>query len=207
MAIPNRQIGWSQESNLLWEITRQMDKLTKVVSATSTYKVYTALLTQSGGSNPIIINDESLVIGVTYNIYDTDGDTVDFTNVGAPNNDLGTNFVATGTTPTSWGTNTLGQLQYNTGAPITIVLENTIGDIWFGFNIDGDYRVSSNALFTLDKTFIIIGSAAEGALNGAYVTAIPLTDSIIAISSIITSTLTAVNDELVNTSFEIRVYN
>ena len=32
MAIPNRQIGWSQESNLLWEISRQMDQLTKVTS-------------------------------------------------------------------------------------------------------------------------------------------------------------------------------
>jgi len=27
MAIPNKQIGWSQESNLLWEISRQLDRL------------------------------------------------------------------------------------------------------------------------------------------------------------------------------------
>jgi hypothetical protein len=27
MAIGNRQIGWSQESNLLWEISRQLDRL------------------------------------------------------------------------------------------------------------------------------------------------------------------------------------
>lgn len=32
MAIPNRQIGWSQESNLLYEILRQLDQLTKVTS-------------------------------------------------------------------------------------------------------------------------------------------------------------------------------
>lgn len=32
MAIPRKQIGWSQESNLLWEISNQMDKLTGVVS-------------------------------------------------------------------------------------------------------------------------------------------------------------------------------
>ncbi len=27
MSIGNRQIGWSQESNLLWEISRQLDRL------------------------------------------------------------------------------------------------------------------------------------------------------------------------------------
>lgn len=32
MSIPRKQIGWSQESNLLWEISRQMEKLTGVVS-------------------------------------------------------------------------------------------------------------------------------------------------------------------------------
>lgn len=26
MAIPNKQIGWSQQSNLLWEISRQLDR-------------------------------------------------------------------------------------------------------------------------------------------------------------------------------------
>jgi hypothetical protein len=25
--IPNKQIGWSQEENLLWEISRELDKL------------------------------------------------------------------------------------------------------------------------------------------------------------------------------------
>ena len=31
MAIPNKQIGWSQESNLLWEISRQLDRMLKAV--------------------------------------------------------------------------------------------------------------------------------------------------------------------------------
>jgi hypothetical protein len=62
MAIPNRQIGWSQESNLLWEISRELDQLTKVVSASAApvapYKVYTAIYTQNGGANPtpVLIN-------------------------------------------------------------------------------------------------------------------------------------------------------
>ena len=60
MGIPNRQIGWSQESNLLWQISDQMDKLTKVVSASSApYKVYTAIYTQDGvspGDPPNLVN-------------------------------------------------------------------------------------------------------------------------------------------------------
>jgi hypothetical protein len=27
MSVPNKQIGWSQEANLLWEISKQLDKL------------------------------------------------------------------------------------------------------------------------------------------------------------------------------------
>lgn len=33
MAIPNRQIGWSQESNLIWEIAYELDKLNKILGA------------------------------------------------------------------------------------------------------------------------------------------------------------------------------
>ena len=58
MAIQNRQIGWSQESNLLWQILKQINKLTSVIfglkeAATPKYKVYTALLTQSGTDAPV----------------------------------------------------------------------------------------------------------------------------------------------------------
>jgi hypothetical protein len=36
MGIPNRQIGWSQESNLLWQISKQLQKLIQVSGALST---------------------------------------------------------------------------------------------------------------------------------------------------------------------------
>jgi hypothetical protein len=36
MGIPNKQIGWSQESNLLWELLKEVDYLTKVTSKVST---------------------------------------------------------------------------------------------------------------------------------------------------------------------------
>ena len=35
MAIPNRQIGWSQKSNLLWDISKQLEKLIQVASNVS----------------------------------------------------------------------------------------------------------------------------------------------------------------------------
>lgn len=71
MGVPNRQIGWSQESNLLWEITKQMDRLTKVVSAssapTSSYKVYTALLYQDGGNPPTAtVLENTLGVDITW---------------------------------------------------------------------------------------------------------------------------------------------
>jgi hypothetical protein len=31
MAIGNKQIGWSQESNLLWEISKQLDDMTSIM--------------------------------------------------------------------------------------------------------------------------------------------------------------------------------
>ena len=116
------------------------------------YKVYTALLTQSEGSNFINKSSGTLTIGVTYQILNDGGGVgQNFTNVGAPNNNFGTYFVATGITPTSWGTDVY--LRYNTGAPVVKVLENTIGNIWFTYVNVGDYLIHSNGLFTINKTF------------------------------------------------------
>jgi hypothetical protein len=165
MAIPSRQIGWGTESNLLWQILKQLTRLTSTLfslkeAATPKYKVYTALLTQSGGDDPngnnggtSVGNYPELVIGRTYYIADNFQLECDFTNVGAPNNNVGTYFVATGTTPASWGT--YGFLQYNTGAPVVTVLENTIGNIWFSYYATGLYFIYSDSLFISDKTFII----------------------------------------------------
>jgi hypothetical protein len=118
------------------------------------YKVYTALLTQSGSDDLIILNSGTLTIGQTYWINEAEG--VDFTNVGAPNNETNTYFVATGTTPNSWGEGEgIGEvLITNEGAPVVTVLENTIGNIWFKYISVGYYAVNSNDLFTVDKTTI-----------------------------------------------------
>lgn len=118
------------------------------------YKVYTALLTQNGTDNYQSISSGPLTIGVTYQII-SEGANDDFTNVGAPNNNVGTSFVATGTTPNYFVD---GELEYNTGAPVVTVLENTIGNIWFTYGSIGQYRVYSNGLFIEDKTTIDIDS-------------------------------------------------
>ena len=116
------------------------------------YKVYTALLTQSGTDTESTINSGSLTIGVTYTV-NQNSPGMDFTNVGAPNNNLGTKFVATGTIPNSWGEGATYTLAYSEGAPVVTVLENTIGNIWFTYQGNGFYFINSNGLFTINKTW------------------------------------------------------
>jgi hypothetical protein len=102
-----------------------------------------------------------LTIGVTYRIYNPSPG-IDFTNVGAPNNEVGTYFVATDIVPTSWGSNeNTGNdtIYYNTGAPRVLkVLENTIGNIWYTIKDKGQYSMLSNSLFTDNSTFTTIGN-------------------------------------------------
>jgi hypothetical protein len=120
-----------------------------------TYKVYTALLTQSGGDNGAELTSGILEIGVTYRIDSTGGSGWDFTNVGAPNNNPFTYFVATGTTPNSWQD---GQLTYNTGAPVVTVLENTIGNITWTYQSTGSYTGNLISAFPLNKTYFSVNN-------------------------------------------------
>ena len=116
-----------------------------VADSVQPYKVFTALLTQSGEDDPNTLESgDLLTIGVTYLIGNGDNDPGDFLNVGAPNNDEGTYFVATGETPNKWGKTSLA---YNTGAPVVTVLENTIGNVWFTYADIGLYKCVSNGLF------------------------------------------------------------
>jgi hypothetical protein len=213
MAIPSRQIGWGTESNLLWQILKQLNKLTSVLfglkeAATPNYKVYTALLTQSGGDDPLSINTGVLTIGVTYMIFDNSPG-MDFTNVGAPNNNLGTYFVATGLNPNNWGeyegTGT-ATLVYNSGAPVATVIENTIGNIWFTYGSVGLYSIYTDSEFTQNKTFAFFafpGGAGNGGSASIYVNQAPQN------LPIETRQFDGTPSEsvLYETSFEIRVYN
>jgi hypothetical protein len=121
-------------------------------SVLPSYKVYTALLTQSGGDDPQTTTGGTLTIGVTYEITNIQsGD--DFTNVGASSNNNGVKFVATNTTPNVW-TNS-SELSYNNGAPVTTILENTLGaTITFEYILTGMYGLESLGTFTVGKTWV-----------------------------------------------------
>ena len=123
---------------------------------TPTYKVFTALLTQSGGDSPDSINgQDNFNKGETYEIV-ANPNNEDLTPYGAPNNNVGTYFICNANVPAYTFTYNL-QLGYNSGAPVATVLENTIGNIWFRYNDYGYYNVFSNLLFIENKTTIFFG--------------------------------------------------
>jgi hypothetical protein len=135
-----------------------MEDISDSVVVTAPYKVFTALLTQSGVD--FYINNstdgiEPFIVGVTYYIDENNSPTANFTNIGAPNNNVGTYFIATGTTPQSWGNGEYVNLRYNTGAPVATVLENTIGNIWFSYVDPGVYIINSDGLFIENKTILL----------------------------------------------------
>ena len=176
-----------------------------ITSTVRPYNVFTALLTQSGGDDPQSGNGFTLTIGVTYEIGNNSGG-ADFTTVGAPNNDLGTKFIATGTNP-NWG-NDVADLSYNTGAPVATVLENTIGNVWFKYNDVGNYSLNSNNLFTTNKTNFLtylsfFGGSGDVNSNILFYSQCA-TDYELALYSV--NSGTQINDIIANTPIEIRVY-
>jgi hypothetical protein len=207
MAIPSRQIGWGTESNLLWQILKQLNKLTSVLfglkeAATPNYKVFTALVTQTGTSSTVNATSGLLIVGVSYliDVYNA-GD--DFSNVGGPAAGLqgewdGYSFLATGTTPNNW--NNLSGLDYNEGAPVATVLENTIGNIWFTYIGAGLYHMQSSGLFLNDKTWYSILANLNG--GSSHIFNLTYIDD----STILVETVGG-DDLLNNTPIEIRVYN
>jgi hypothetical protein len=215
MAIPSRQIGWGTESNLLWQILKQLNKLTSVLfglkeAATPNYKVFTALLTQSGTSSTVNATSGLLIVGVSYNI-DTYNAGDDFSNVGGPAAGLqgewdGYSFLATGTTPNNW--NNLSSLDYNTGAPVATVLENTIGNVYWSYITDGGYRG------TIDEDLVTEGKQAVFSPTFAINTSV--NDYFIAIENITvnggvgiysTDGIDYINGILLDFPIEIRVYS
>jgi hypothetical protein len=201
MAQISRQIGWGTESNLLYQILKQLNKLTSIMFGLKPkYKVYTALLTQSGGSDVQSLSSGAVTKGVTYQISGIDGN---FSNVGAPNNNESTFFVAINDEiPNSYGTS---ELKFNTGAPVVTVLENTIGNIWFTYDDVGLYFANSISLFAENKTTVNID-------NFPIFQDIRITSTyfIRDISNIYLSTIkdsVVANGILTQNKLEIRVYN
>jgi hypothetical protein len=173
------------------------------------YKVYTALLTQSGGTDPLTQDSGAVEVGVSYVISSPLGseDSWDFSNVGGPVYPDNFNFVATSSdVPNNYGTATLN---YNTGAPVVTVLENTIGNIWFTYDGDGYYFVNSNGLFSQDKSWtptIQIFNDTAGVRDGE-ICEIRYNNSNEYNIATFDQSGTNVNGKLQNTPIEIRVYN
>lgn len=204
-----RFIGYAEGVNLEEKKSKLINSQSAVYTLDDVrgYKVYTALLTQSGGNDPLTQTTGDLIIGRTYAInYNSPG--MDFTNVGAPNNNVGTYFVATGIIPNSWGSNEGEEdiLTYNTGAPVVTVLENTIGNIWFTYDIVGGYLVISNNLFTNNKSSVILGNVTWEGGSGIIRSGFDGQSYIIITTNSVDGTPEN-NDSLLNTPIEIRVYN
>jgi hypothetical protein len=136
-----------------------MQDVEDTINANLPYKVFTALVKQEGDTpSPQVVYigtdyGNTLTIGVTYTIDENANGTV-FTNVGAPNNNVGTSFIATGTTPANQNAFGTTVLLYDPIVPTATILENTIGNIWFTYTTTGQYGILSNNLFTENKTFI-----------------------------------------------------
>jgi hypothetical protein len=178
------------------------------------YKVFTAVISQSGGDDNIVnINystQESLIIGQTYIIDGNEplsnGGT-DFTVVGAPDNEVETSFIATGETPI-WGDNA-GSLLGNLSAPTATVLQNTIGNLWFNYKSVGDYQLrGAEGTFDSRRTFmnncmaiVIIDEDAKKA-TCTYGSS----DEIITIQTSRLTANTLENNILDGVSIEVRVY-
>lgn len=98
--------------------------------------------------------------------------------------------------------------QSGTSDPVATVLENTIGDISFEYIDIGAYTISSNNLFTENKTIVLQDQQINRNDNDTdYCIRIVYDD----VNSIIINTAfldtTEINDALLNTPIEIRVYN
>jgi hypothetical protein len=97
--------------------------------------------------------------------------------------------------------------QSSTNIPTAIVLENTFSEVpTFSRTSTGVYKLELIDLFTLDKTFIVTGSADVSAGTGDFATVIARRFDEDTITLYTYDNFTSSDNMLVNTSIEIRVY-
>ena len=97
--------------------------------------------------------------------------------------------------------------QSSTNAPTAIVLENTFSEVpTFSRTSTGVYKLELIDSFTLDKTFIVSGSADVSAGTGDFATVIARRFDEDTITLYTYDNFTSSDNMLVNTSIEIRVY-
>ena len=169
------------------------------------YKAFSCLLKQTENPSDEELVQDPLTIGVTYAIVnDPEGVVGDFTNVGAPNNEADTHFIATGEIPNSWGDSAL---YWNAGAPVVEVLENDLGNIFFVFKSTGSFViVSDNLNFTPGKTAFINSTSYQPEIGVVTISPTNLNEEAVTFT---TSLSDGPDQKLVQipTFIEIRVYN
>jgi len=190
------------------------------------YKVYTALLTQSGGSSVSTTGSfnagpgkdvEGFYIGVSYEIT-ANPNNADLSIYGASNNSVGTKFVSIYNGNLSDDNLDVDVIfSFNQGAPVVNVLENTIGNIWFENGGTGRYNVKSDSLFIVNRTFTSITNNIEITDESIFTTNVMI-NGVGTTNRIQVFTFRynvdggwngaiASDDMLLNTPIEIRVYN
>lgn len=66
MSIISKQIGWSQESNLLYEILKKLAQITGQVAGIKPYKVYSALITDNGDTTMTITELQNTIGAISW---------------------------------------------------------------------------------------------------------------------------------------------
>ena len=99
--------------------------------------------------------------------------------------------------------------QSGTDAPVATVLENTIGNIWFGYIDVGVYSIHSNGLFTEQKTVNTLHQTVNisYANDGIYYCYYTQQNNELLNISVYNESITLANDFLYEKLIEIRVYN
>ena len=136
---------------------------TELYNSIPTAQQYKFLLSQTGGTtDPQTATSGTLTQGVTYEIIDfVSGD--DFTLSGAPNNTVGTKWVANGVAPT-WGNGS--EIGWDASNLVVYPLGDCLYDIaweWYG---GGSFLGKKTGAFPVSKTFIHYNGI-DGAVNVA----------------------------------------
>jgi hypothetical protein len=189
-----------------------VEDLVTQITPTPSYKVFTALLTQSGGDDLKFMQGDgggdisSATKGTTVQIF-ANINNINYSSIGAPNSNVGTYFILTqDITLSNLDNDTIFSL--NIGAPVVTVLENTIGNVWFTYNGVGSYSVNSDGLFTTNKSigFITFNNCCSLGLADKPFLALDSTSSVDNVYISSASDGVESDDVIQNTPIEIRVY-
>lgn len=208
------KVGTTKRGDLYQNYAMSIEDLSAAIAPAPAYKVYTAQLTQDGGHNPQTLTSGAVTEGVTYNLnYDKPIQPWDFSNVGGPVYPDIYNFVATSSdVPNNYGN---AALNYNTGAPVANVVENTTGlNLYYSYGTIGQYYIYVGAGVSIqDKSVIVFVNGGNYTTNPDLLVKANCTyeENMFYINTFDAGTpadsILSDSDRFYRTSIEIRVYN